>query len=54
MNNEYPMPVTFTAEDKEHLDWVYKLHRYGVPLFGVALIGGFIWWRKGHSGPSLR
>lgn len=47
-------PATFTAEDKQHLDWVYKLHRYGVPIAVAVLVSGFFWWRKKQRGPSLR
>lgn len=48
------LPTTFTAEDKEHLDWVYRLHRYGVPVAVGVLVVGFFWWRKQQRGPSLR
>lgn len=47
------VPVTFTSDDKKHLDWVYTLHKYGVPVFAVALVSSFLWWRSKYSGATF-
>ena len=52
--NEHNTPATFTAEDKEHLDWVYTLHKYGVPVAAAALVLGVVWWRSKQAGSSFR
>lgn len=44
----------FTTADKAHLDKLWSLHTWGVPVFLAVLGGGFLWWRSKRAGPTFR